>query len=105
MDSRRAQRITIMNLDIRRQQRFQNFDRAVELLREPLEGGVDKLSMLAKEGIVRRFGVSLELAWKTLKVLSRIARCRNFSRDPAQRHQGGLFSADNRGRTGVDRHA
>jgi nucleotidyltransferase substrate binding protein (TIGR01987 family) len=56
-----------MNLDIRWKQRFQNFDRAVELLREPFARGVDKLSLLAKEGTVRRFGVALELAWKTLK--------------------------------------
>jgi nucleotidyltransferase substrate binding protein (TIGR01987 family) len=56
-----------MNVDIRRQQRFQNSDRAVELLREPFESGVEKLSLLEKEGIVQRFEVALELAWKTLK--------------------------------------
>jgi nucleotidyltransferase substrate binding protein (TIGR01987 family) len=57
----------MMNLDIRWKQRFQNFDRSVVLLREPLAGGVDKLSLLEKEGVVQRFEVALELAWKTLK--------------------------------------
>jgi nucleotidyltransferase substrate binding protein (TIGR01987 family) len=56
-----------MNQDIRWKQRFQNFDRAVQLVREPLAGGVDKLSLLEKEGVVQRFEVTLELAWKTLK--------------------------------------
>jgi nucleotidyltransferase substrate binding protein (TIGR01987 family) len=56
-----------VNLDIPRQQRFQNFDRAVESLREPFEGGVDKLSLLEEQGVVRRFGIGLELGWRTLK--------------------------------------
>jgi nucleotidyltransferase substrate binding protein (TIGR01987 family) len=53
--------------DVRWKQRFQNFDRAVALLREPIEKGVDKLSDLEKEGAVHRFELALELAWKTLK--------------------------------------
>lgn len=56
-----------MDEDVRWKQRFQNFDRAVVLLREPFEGGVEKLSLLEKEGVVQRFEVALELAWKTLK--------------------------------------
>jgi nucleotidyltransferase substrate binding protein (TIGR01987 family) len=56
-----------MTLDIRWKQRFQNFDRAVGLLREPIEGGVESLSDLEKQGVVQRFEVALELAWKTLK--------------------------------------
>jgi nucleotidyltransferase substrate binding protein (TIGR01987 family) len=56
-----------MNMDIRWKQRFQNFDRSVVLLREPLQGGIDSLSLLEKEGVVQRFEVALELAWKTLK--------------------------------------
>jgi nucleotidyltransferase substrate binding protein (TIGR01987 family) len=59
--------MTEMNPDIRWKQRFQNFDRAVVLLREPLERGVENLSLLEKEGVARRFGAALQSAWKTLK--------------------------------------
>jgi nucleotidyltransferase substrate binding protein (TIGR01987 family) len=55
-----------MNEDIRWQQRFQNFDRAVVLLREPMERGVTSLTNLEKEGTVQRFEVTVELAWKIL---------------------------------------
>ena len=53
--------------DIRWQQRFQNFDRAIVLLREPIERGVGSLSALEKEGTIQRFEFAVELAWKTLK--------------------------------------
>jgi nucleotidyltransferase substrate binding protein (TIGR01987 family) len=53
--------------DIRWKQRFDNFDRAVDLLREPILKGVDSLSDLEQEGTIQRFEVALELAWKTLK--------------------------------------
>ena len=53
--------------DIRWKQRFANFDRAVVLLREPIERGLDSLSALEKEGMIRRFKFAMELAWKTLK--------------------------------------
>jgi nucleotidyltransferase substrate binding protein (TIGR01987 family) len=53
--------------DIRWKQRFENFDRAVALLRGSFEKGVDNLSDLEKEGAVRRFEFAFELAWKTLK--------------------------------------
>lgn len=56
-----------MTRDIRWKQRFQNFDRAVVLLREPLKRGIDTLSALEKEGTIQRFEFALELAWKTLK--------------------------------------
>jgi nucleotidyltransferase substrate binding protein (TIGR01987 family) len=56
-----------VNADTRWLQRFQNFHRAVDLLREPIERGVDTLNDLEKEGTVQRFEVALELAWKTLK--------------------------------------
>ncbi|MAE71898.1 MAG: nucleotidyltransferase [Gemmatimonadetes bacterium] len=53
--------------DVRWKQRFQNFDRAVVLLREPIARGVASLSDLEKEGTIQRFEVAVELAWKTLK--------------------------------------
>jgi nucleotidyltransferase substrate binding protein (TIGR01987 family) len=56
-----------MNPDIRWKQRFQNFERAFKLLREALERGPETLSMLEKEGVIRRFEYTFELAWKTLK--------------------------------------
>ena len=56
-----------MSQDIRWKQRFQNFDRAVVLLREPVERDVTRLSALEKEGTVQRFEFAVELAWKTLK--------------------------------------
>jgi nucleotidyltransferase substrate binding protein (TIGR01987 family) len=56
-----------MSQDIRWKQRFQNFDRAVMLLREPFERDVTALSNLEKAGTVRRFAFTEELAWKTLK--------------------------------------
>jgi nucleotidyltransferase substrate binding protein (TIGR01987 family) len=56
-----------MTFDIRWKQRFQNFDRAVGLLGEPIERGLETLSTLEKEGMVQRFEFALELAWKTLK--------------------------------------
>lgn len=56
-----------MTEDIRWQQRFQNFDRAIVLLREPIERGVETLSALEREGTVQRFEFAVELAWKTLK--------------------------------------
>jgi nucleotidyltransferase substrate binding protein (TIGR01987 family) len=56
-----------MPQDIRWKQHFQNFDRAVVLLREPFERDVVALSNLEKEGTARRFKFTLELAWKILK--------------------------------------
>ena len=53
--------------DVCWKQRFQNFDRAVVLLREPMERGIDTLSGLERDGTVRRFEFALELAWETLK--------------------------------------
>jgi nucleotidyltransferase substrate binding protein (TIGR01987 family) len=56
-----------MGSPVRWKQRFQNLSRAVALLREPFDRGVDRLSVLEKEGVVQRFEFTLELAWKTLK--------------------------------------
>jgi nucleotidyltransferase substrate binding protein (TIGR01987 family) len=53
--------------DLRWKQRFQNFDRALTLLREALAKGPATLSDLEKEGTVQRFEFCLELAWKTAK--------------------------------------
>ncbi len=56
-----------MSEDIRWKQRFHNFDRAFVLLREALEQKPEALSMLEKEGVIRRFEYTFELAWKTLE--------------------------------------
>ncbi|HEY5234402.1 MAG TPA: nucleotidyltransferase substrate binding protein [Verrucomicrobiae bacterium] len=55
------------NPDIRWRQRFQNYDRAFIMLREALERGTEVLSLLEKQGVIQRFELSFELAWKTLK--------------------------------------
>lgn len=56
-----------MNQDIRWEQRFESFDRALRLLREPFGRDVTTLSALEKEGAVHRFEFVVELAWKTVK--------------------------------------
>ncbi|HEY1718379.1 MAG TPA: nucleotidyltransferase substrate binding protein [Verrucomicrobiae bacterium] len=55
-----------MNPDIRWKQRFENYEKALRLLREAL-ADVDNLSNLEKEGAVQRFEFTVELGWKTLK--------------------------------------
>jgi nucleotidyltransferase substrate binding protein (TIGR01987 family) len=52
--------------DIRWKQRFENYEKALRLLREALMD-IDSLSDLEKEGAVQRFEFTVELAWKTLK--------------------------------------
>jgi len=50
------------------QYRFDNFKRAYFLLQEAVEKYHEgPLDQLAKEGLVKRFGFCLELAWKTTK--------------------------------------
>ena len=56
-----------MTQDIRWQQRFENYERALALLKEPFGGDVGKLSALERGGVIQRFEVALELAWKTMK--------------------------------------
>jgi nucleotidyltransferase substrate binding protein (TIGR01987 family) len=55
-------------IDVRWQQRFQNFSRAFILLRSALENQpLAQLSDLEQEGVIQRFEYSYELAWKTMK--------------------------------------
>ena len=56
-----------MNQDIRWRQRFENFDRALGLLREALADGQENLSPLEQEGATQRLEYTLELAWKCMK--------------------------------------
>jgi nucleotidyltransferase substrate binding protein (TIGR01987 family) len=53
--------------DIRWQQRYQNFDRALFKLATALASGPAALSLLEKEGVAQRFEYTFGLAWKTLK--------------------------------------
>jgi nucleotidyltransferase substrate binding protein (TIGR01987 family) len=55
-----------VNPDIRWQQRFENYEKALFLLREAM-ADIENLSDLEKEGAVQRFEFTVELAWKTLK--------------------------------------
>ena len=55
------------NQDIRWLQRLENYSRALGLLESALERGPDVLNDLEKEGTVRRFEYTVELAWKSLK--------------------------------------
>ena len=56
-----------MTQEIRWQYRFRNFSRAFTLLREALEGEVEDLNDLEKEGVIQRFEYTFELSWNTLK--------------------------------------
>lgn len=54
------------NYDIRWKQHFENYEKALRLLREALVGNA-QLSALEKVGTVQRFEFTVELAWKTMK--------------------------------------
>ena len=53
--------------DIGWQQRFDNLDRTIDLLREVCDWGVESLSQPEKKEAIQRFEVAFELALKTLK--------------------------------------
>ncbi len=56
--------------DIRWEQRFANYKKALAKLGEVATGrSIENLSDLEKEGMIQRFEYSFELAWKTLQDL------------------------------------
>lgn len=55
-----------MTTEERSRQRFENFTRALDLLREALAIPMDELSDLEREGLVQRFHYTFELAWQVL---------------------------------------
>ena len=56
-----------MAQEVRWQYRFRNFARAFSLLSEALEGEVEDLNDLEREGVIQRFEHTFELSWNTLK--------------------------------------
>lgn len=57
-----------MKTDIRWQQRFQNFERALKQLKQAVDLANQRpLTDLEKQGIIQAFEFTHELAWKTMK--------------------------------------
>lgn len=58
--------------DLRWEQRFVNYKRALSRLNEAVSQSIDaELSELEREGLIQRFEYTYELAWKTLQDLLR----------------------------------
>jgi nucleotidyltransferase substrate binding protein (TIGR01987 family) len=57
----------MVNKNIRWQQRFSNFRKALNKLSEAVRMDFSGLSELEKEGLIQRFEYTYELAWKTLQ--------------------------------------
>jgi len=54
--------------DIRWMQRFSNYKKAIEKLRDAIsKNDEEEISDLEKEGLIQRFEYTFELAWKTLQ--------------------------------------
>jgi len=64
----RAVESVVVDMDVRWKQRFRNFSRAFNLLRMCFaEGDGSNLNQLEKEGAIKRFEYTWELAWNTIK--------------------------------------
>ena len=55
------------NNDIRWEQRFQSFEKAMSKLSEGVVRKIDTISDLEKEGVIQRFEFTHELAWNVIK--------------------------------------
>lgn len=51
--------------DIRWKQRFQNFEKAFQRLKEAME--IEELTELERNGLIQRFEFTLDLSWKVMK--------------------------------------
>src|SRR5690554_7760737 len=64
----KEQKTNKMKTDIRWQQRFQNFEKALKQLKQAVDLANQRpLTDLEKQGIIQAFEFTHELAWKTMK--------------------------------------